>query len=84
MKLFVDDSVLIFVMILWIVIGLIGIGVLVVVWVFVYLMWYILMLFGKVVCVVDEIVGGLLDNWIDVDLYDEFGWLFGVLVMMDW
>ncbi|HHT8904258.1 TPA: methyl-accepting chemotaxis protein, partial [Burkholderia cenocepacia] len=82
-KSFVDDSASTFVMILWIAIGLIGIGVLVAAWVSAHLMRHISTPLGKAVRVADEIAGGSLDNRIDVDSHDEFGRLLGALATMD-
>ncbi|WP_175870002.1 methyl-accepting chemotaxis protein [Burkholderia sp. BCC0397] len=82
-KSFVDDSASTFVMILWIAIGLIGIGVLVAAWVSAHLMRHISTPLGKAVSVADEIAGGSLDNRIDIDSHDEFGRLLGALATMD-
>ncbi|HDR9798376.1 TPA: MCP four helix bundle domain-containing protein [Burkholderia cenocepacia] len=82
-KSFVDDSASTFVMILWIAIGLIGIGVLVAAWVSAHLMRHISMPLGQAVSVADEIAGGSLDNRIDIASHDEFGRLLGALATMD-
>ncbi|WP_334029852.1 methyl-accepting chemotaxis protein [Burkholderia orbicola] len=82
-KSFVDDSASTFVMILWIAIGLIGIGVLVAAWVSAHLMRHISTPLGKAVSVADEIAGGSLDNRIDIASHDEFGRLLGALATMD-
>ncbi|WP_175819079.1 methyl-accepting chemotaxis protein [Burkholderia sp. BCC0419] len=82
-KSFVDDSASTFVMILWIAIGLIGIGVLVAAWVSAHLMRHISTPLGKAVSVADEIAGGSLDNRIEIDSHDEFGRLLGALATMD-
>ncbi|ACA92903.1 methyl-accepting chemotaxis protein [Burkholderia orbicola] len=82
-KSFVDDSASTFVMILWIAIGLIGIGVLVAAWVSAHLMRHISTPLGQAVSVADEIAGGSLDNRIDIDSHDEFGRLLGALATMD-
>ncbi|WP_175807767.1 methyl-accepting chemotaxis protein [Burkholderia cenocepacia] len=82
-KSFVDDSASTFVMILWVAIGLIGIGVLVAAWVSAHLMRHISTPLGKAVSVADEIAGGSLDNRIDIASHDEFGRLLGALATMD-
>ncbi|MBR8293922.1 MCP four helix bundle domain-containing protein [Burkholderia cenocepacia] len=82
-KSFVDDSASTFVMILWIAIGLIGIGVLVAAWVSAHLMRHISTPLGQAVSVADEIAGGSLDNRIDIASHDEFGRLLGALATMD-
>ncbi|HHV7519208.1 TPA: methyl-accepting chemotaxis protein [Burkholderia orbicola] len=82
-KSFVDDSASTFAMILWIAIGLIGIGVLVAAWVSAHLMRHISTPLGKAVSVADEIAGGSLDNRIDIASHDEFGRLLGALATMD-
>ncbi|MDN7427630.1 methyl-accepting chemotaxis protein [Burkholderia sp. AU45388] len=82
-KSFVDDSASTFVMIVWIAIGLIGVGVLVAAWVSAHLMRHISTPLGRAVSVADEIAGGSLDNRIDVDSHDEFGRLLGALATMD-
>ncbi|MBR8069100.1 MCP four helix bundle domain-containing protein [Burkholderia cenocepacia] len=82
-KSFVDDSASTFVMILWVAIGLIGIGVLVAAWVSAHLMRHISTPLGQAVSVADEIAGGSLDNRIDIDSHDEFGRLLGALATMD-
>ncbi|MCA8235235.1 methyl-accepting chemotaxis protein [Burkholderia cenocepacia] len=82
-KSFADDSASTFVMILWIAIGLIGIGVLVAAWVSAHLMRHISTPLGQAVSVADEIAGGSLDNRIDIASHDEFGRLLGALATMD-
>ncbi|WP_175877034.1 methyl-accepting chemotaxis protein [Burkholderia sp. BCC0097] len=82
-KSFADDSASTFVMILWIAIGLIGIGVLVAAWVSAHLMRHISTPLGQAVSVADEIAGGSLDNRIDVASHDEFGRLLEALATMD-
>ncbi|MDN7578346.1 methyl-accepting chemotaxis protein [Burkholderia orbicola] len=82
-KSFVDDSASTFVMILWVAIGLIGIGVLVAAWVSAHLMRHISTPLGQAVSVADEIAGGSLDNRIDIASHDEFGRLLGALATMD-
>ncbi|SDR45667.1 methyl-accepting chemotaxis sensory transducer [Burkholderia orbicola] len=82
-KSFVDDSASTFVTILWIAIGLIGIGVLVAAWVSAHLMRHISTPLGQAVSVADEIAGGSLDNRIDIASHDEFGRLLGALATMD-
>ncbi|HEB3533573.1 methyl-accepting chemotaxis protein [Burkholderia cenocepacia] len=82
-KSFADDSASTFVMILWIAIGLIGVGVLVAAWVSAHLMRHISTPLGQAVSVADEIAGGSLDNRIDIASHDEFGRLLGALATMD-
>ena len=82
-KSFVDDSESTFRNILWIAIGLIGVGVLVAVWASAHLLRHISTPLGKAVRVAHEIAGGTLDNRIDIDSHDEFGQLLGALATMD-
>nr|WP_254640553.1 methyl-accepting chemotaxis protein [Burkholderia sp. GbtcB21] len=82
-KSFVDDSASTFRIILWIAIGLIGIGVLIAAWVSAHLLRHISTPLGRAVRVADEIAGGTLDNRIDIDSHDEFGRLLGALATMD-
>ena len=82
-KSFVDDSESTFRNILWIAIGLIGVGVLVAAWASAHLLRHISTPLGKAVRVAHEIAGGTLDNRIDIDSHDEFGQLLGALATMD-